>query len=445
MIMEKATNIKEIINVFSPMPLKEEEDLKKFRIDTIQYRTGNPKESPISDIFDTCTSPNMQSSCILMGHRGCGKSTELNHLLQIFKENGYTALSIDCTAESNILTIDYYDLMLLITESLLKIAEQKNISLNGNLIESVLNFFKETINETTKEEMDTTSSGIGLGFKIPILSDILNIFANIKNEYRYNTGKRETIKEIINQKSSVWLENITEISNHIINVLHFKKPVLIFEGLDKIEDEDRAFRIFSNNTLSKLNFPVIYTFPISLRYSSKFQDIVNIFGANIFTLPMIKITNKEDNTPYMDGINILKEIIYRRADESLFEAGAIDLLISKTGGTIRDVFNCIVLAARYARRGVNQLIILKEDIELALTELKSQLRTGLITSDYAKLWEIHLNKEDNKDENLMLNYLRRHFVLEYNGDGWCDVHPLILDFIKERLKARPELMNTNNE
>jgi len=444
--MEKATDIKDIIDVFSTMPLKDEEDLKRFRIDTIQYRTGNPKKSPISDIFAACTAPNMQSSCILMGHRGCGKSTELNHLLQIFKEEGYSALSIDCTAESNLLTIDYYDIMLLITESLLKIAEQKNISLHENLIESVLNFFKETINETTTEENDTTNSGIGAGFKIPILSDIINIFGTIKKEYRHNIGKRETIKEIINQKSSVWLENITEISNHIISALDFKKPVLIFEGLDKIEgDEDRTFRIFSNDTLSKLNFPIIYTFPISLRYSSKFQDIVNIFGANIFPLPMIKITNKEDNTPYIDGINILKEIIYRRADESLFETGAIDLLISKTGGTIRDVFTCLVLAARYARRGVNQSIILKEDIDLALTELKSQLRTGLYTSDYAKLWEIHLNKEDNKDENLMLNYLRRHLVLEYNGDGWCDVHPLILDFIKERLEARPELMNSNNE
>ena len=438
--MEKATKIKEIIDVFSTMPLKEEEDLNKFRIDTIQYRTGNPKKSPISDIFESCTSPNMQSSCILMGHRGCGKSTELNYLLQIFKEEGYTALSIDCTIESDLLNIDYHDIMLLITESLLKIAEQKYISLNENLMESVLNFFKETINETTKDESDTTSSGIGLGVKIPILSDILDIFANIKKEYRHNIGKRETIKEIINQKSSVWLENITEISSHIISALGFKKPILIFEGLDKLENEDdRAFRIFSNSTLSKLNFPVIYTFPISLRYSSKFQDIVNIFGANIFTLPMIKITNKEDNTPYIDGINILKEIIYKRADESLFEDGATDLLIRKTGGTIRDVFTCIVLAARYARRG-DQSIILKEDIELSLMELKTQLKTPLITGDYAKLWEIHLNKEDNEDKSLMLNYLRHHFVLEYNGYGWCDVHPLILDFIKERLKARPKLM-----
>ena len=138
---------------------------------------------------------------------------------------------------------------------------------------------------------------------------------------------------------------------------------------------------------------------------------------------------------YATRINILKEIVYKRADESLFEEGAIDLLVRKTGGSIRDIFTSIILAARYADN-VNQSTILKKDIELALTELTSQLRLPLNTSDYANLWKIHEDKQDIENNNLMLIYLRARVVLEYNGDNWCDLHPLITDFIEELKQDR---------
>jgi energy-coupling factor transporter ATP-binding protein EcfA2 len=435
--MEKAVQIDDLIKVFSPMPLKTKEELDEFRIDTIEFRMGNEKKSPIDNLFKTCTS--MQNSCILMGHRGCGKSTELNYLSKKLENSGYTAFSIDTATECDLFNIDYFDIMLIVTEGLLKIAEQKNILLSSNLIESILDFFNETVIETINDEEKRQTYGIGAGINIPVISNILGIFANFKDQYKYNTGKRETIKEVVNKKSSLWLKDITEISDTIVSKLNYNKPILILEGLDKLEHEERAFNIFTNASLSKLNFPIIYTFPISLRYSPKFQDVVNIYGANIFTLPMVKITNQDD-TPYHDGRNILKEIISKRANESLFEEGAIDLLVSKTGGSIRDIFNCIISAAHCARNApTNQTTVLKEDIELALTDLKTQLRIVLVTSDYAKLWEIHLNKQDIGEKELMLNYLRGRVVLEYNGESWCDVHPLVLDFVKERLKARPEL------
>jgi energy-coupling factor transporter ATP-binding protein EcfA2 len=246
--MEKATKIDDLIKVFSPMPLKTKEELDEFRIDTIEYRTGNIENSPIKNIFETCTF--MQSSCILMGHRGCGKSTELNYLSKELEESGYTALSIDTAAESNLLEIDYFDIMLLITEGLLKIAEQKNIPLHESSITSVLNFFKETVTEISIEEEDKKTSGMGVGINIPLVSNVLSIFGNIKKEYKFNTGKRKTIKEVVNRKSSLWLEYITDISNNIIHGLNLKSPVLILEGLDKLEQrEDNAFNIFTNRCL----------------------------------------------------------------------------------------------------------------------------------------------------------------------------------------------------
>jgi hypothetical protein len=149
---------------------------------------------------------------------------------------------------------------------------------------------------------------------------------------------------------------------------------------------------------------------------------------------MIK-THGKDNNDYTEGINKIKEIIYKRADESLFEDEAITLLIKKTGGILRDVFASINSAAfRAYKRDSN--MVEQEDIERALIELKSNYRRTIIVDDYEILLRIYQTKEDIDNTDTMLEYLQSQVVLEYNGEHWFDVHPLVFDFIDERIKAR---------
>ena len=74
-MVEKATNVAGMINAFSPRELSGD-DLNRYYYDkTMPVRTGSPVRSPINDIFEACHDPSLHNKFLLLGHRGCGKST----------------------------------------------------------------------------------------------------------------------------------------------------------------------------------------------------------------------------------------------------------------------------------------------------------------------------------------------------------------------------------
>lgn len=52
--MKYANQVSEIINAFSPEPLKIGDMDKFYCGDTMEFRTGDKYSSPIEDIFDIC-------------------------------------------------------------------------------------------------------------------------------------------------------------------------------------------------------------------------------------------------------------------------------------------------------------------------------------------------------------------------------------------------------
>ena len=418
--MEKATKIKELLNVVFSDPLEGESLI--FYVNTLKIRSSDVV-SQIGKLKDDCMFPNSNTnSHLLLGHRGCGKSTELNELIRDLELKNYPVHKIKCIEEIDIHNIDRNDILFLISDSLIKIAKKTNANIPNALSERIYDFFnkKEIIKEKTKE-------------KEVSVGGLLSLFVSLKGDIKYGTSKREIIREEIQNGISDWLSNIKELKDIIYNKEQ-KLPILIFEDIDKISKPTEAITIFNNSIFANLQFPVVFTFPISVAFSSEFMPLKNQYTVHF--LPMIK-THTKNNQDFVEGINIIKEIIYTRAEKNLFEDKAVTLLITKTGGCLRDVFECINKAAfrSYVR---NSDIVEKEDIERSLLELKSDYTRMLVVDDYKKLYEIYQTKRDieDKDTSKMLDYLKSQVVLEYNGEGWFDVHPLVYDFVDERIKAR---------
>jgi hypothetical protein len=437
--MEKATRIEDIIQAFDKLPLNNKEDLEKFYCETIEVRMGENRPSPIDDLFNACKTTKGKNAHLLMGHRGCGKSTELNNLKFRFEEEGLPVTIIDCNLETNLFTVNHFDILYLIFLSLLKITEENDISLDLKWVVSTLQYFKSDISEVIIEEQKINDV-IDAGANIPdFLKKILPFFIDIKTDLQLNTSNSIEVRTKIEREAGKCLNYINELKDKIVLKLK-KNPIIIFEDLDKVIPETRALDIFSYYVLGQMQFPVIYTFPISLSYTERFTDLEGIY--NFLTLPMIKVKNREDNSICEKGINTIKKIVEKRAEISLFQEDALKYLILKTGGLLRDVFSCVMLAAKCAiHRNIFADKIEQIDVEIALTDLKSMMTRRLETKNYEPLLKIHNSKSEIDDRSAMLKFFQAHLVLEYNGARWCDVHPLILDFIKERLDARPELMN----
>jgi len=424
--MEKATQIKAIIQVFDKRALKEKKDIDKFYHDTIKERMGN-NDSPIDDLFEICTTADNQSVPLLMGHRGCGKSTELNKLKLRFEEEGFPVVIIDCNLETDLFNVNHFDILYLLFFSLLNIAEKNNISLDSKWVVEALQYFKSDISDVIIDDKNIKDV-IGAGINIPdFLKKILPFFVDIKTELQYNFSNSTVIKTKIERETKKCLGFINELRDRILFKLG-KKPIIIFEDLDKIIPAERALDIFSYYVLGQMQFPVIYTFPISLSYTERFVDLEGIY--EFLPLPMIKVKNREDNSICIAGVESLKEIVFKRAEKKLFDENALQELIVKTGGSIRDLFLCIIQSAKQARNRGSEKIE-QQDVTIALNGLKADMTRRLESKDenYEKLLSIHKNKTKIEDRESMLKFLRAHLVLEYNSERWCDVHPLILDFI----------------
>ncbi|MCL1808679.1 MAG: hypothetical protein FWG42_02805 [Clostridiales bacterium] len=334
--MERAETLDTILQSFARDQLKEDV-LPMFYYDkTMAVRIGK-RNSPMDALFRYCTVPLTKNAHLLLGHSSCGKSTELHKLKQRLEDAGHPVWMVNANLDMDLFQANCWDVMLNITEGLFKIADGYSIEIPEKTREAVLDYLKsdkETIEEKGKSRSIDVSAGIGA--KTPSLQNVLQAFASLKGELKASIATRVSVKEKMERRASEWLSYIIEIADCISNSGNKKQPVLIFVNMDKIQPPDKAFDIFCYSVLAQMPFPIIYTFPISLFYDSRFAAIMDLYEHHL--LPMIKVSNI-DMSENADGINAIREIVKLRADLKLFDSDALNLLISKTGGVLRHLFN----------------------------------------------------------------------------------------------------------
>lgn len=429
--MKYAENITEIINAFSPSPLKAGEMDEFYCDETMEYRMSDKYSSPIEDIIDLCQIPTDRNAFLLLGHKGCGKSTELNQMSKKLEDIGYQVKTISCSVDLDLFNIVHSDLFILLGEALLNIAMNINLEINKETLKKIESFWADVAVIQVESEMANLSIESGVTVEMPaILKNIFNIYAKMKADLKYNEETRKEYRQKITIRSSEWLMLLKNIADQITDKLDGKQPIIIFEDLDKLNPDD-AWKIFYNYAalLSGVSFPVIYTFPIALSYDPKFSALEGYFVAK--TLPMIKIQTI-DGDEYVDGVNVVKEIVKKRVRLELFEENVLDDLIQYTGGSLRDLFLAINISATRAVRRKSDTIAM-DDIDRALEDLKTSLTRKIERDDYEFLKNIYYgNKELIENKQMLLKMLQASVVLEYNGKRWHNVHPLVVKFLKEQ-------------
>jgi hypothetical protein len=336
---------------------------------------------------------------------------------------------------------DHWDIMLLITNGLCRIAKDNNINIPQKVQDDVYNFLlQEKIIESEQERSAGMGSEAGVNAGLPLIGDIFGAFTRIKGDMKYNEVTKNRVSETISKRHSEWMGYTKLIADLIKKHCCGKEPVLIFESLDKFDmnnQSGRIFEIFRYSPLSAMPFPIIYTFPISQYYAPQFADLDSFYRARTF--PMLKVINI-DGSRYDEGIDSVRAIVAERIAEgfTLFsdetdENGddILTMMIVKTGGLLRQLFECIINAAMISRRGGNSQIGL-DVASHVLIKIQSDLTSKLEGDDYKKLAQIYEDeklREKIEDKHFLLNMLRARTIVEYNGKRWHDVHPLVADFL----------------
>ena len=430
--MKFAEKVIDIPNAFAPNPLIGEELPHYYCEETMRVRTGDDYMSPIEDIYDACRWPTERNAFLLLGHKGCGKSTELNHMSARLREDGYQVFTIGCGVDLDLNNPLYADLLILMGEALLKIAERTGCVLDADTVQTVREFWTADLEKcTTVTDGAAIQLEGGASAETPgPIASLLKIFVKIKADLKFNEENRTIYREKVAKRAGEWIWALKNVADKITEKLDGKQPIIIFEDLDKLNPED-AWKVFYHyaKTLTGVPIPVVYTFPIALSYDPRFSAFDGFFVPK--TLPMIKLENI-DGTRYDAGYDMILEIIEKRTHKELFAENVLEDLIAKTGGSLRDLFFAINTAAQRAVRRKSG-VIESEDADKALEQLKTSLTRRIEQRHYAFLADIFKgNRERIEDREMLLEMLQANTVLEYNGRRWHNVHPLVVQFLKDQ-------------
>jgi hypothetical protein len=393
---------------------------------------------------------------VLMGHAGAGKSTELTRLTREPEiVDGFRIIRFGLATSLDPGHFQPFDVLLLMIHELVqRTALPKEAGGAGGYpskesLAKLEGWFVQTEVTSLVESSGslTADSGIGLDEK-SMWANFLGIFGKVAGEMRYSgSRKTQTVSRSLSR-----LDDLTQAANQILdecNALLRKASghewLFIGEEFDKPEVAPRAtedFFITYSNVLRDLRAHFIFTLPVSIGYSDR-QDRLPIQPELILCLPDIMVFNR-DHGPHVEGHTALKELLDARIRPALFDEGIQEYLVTASGGNLRDLFGIVLTAADRADEQGSDKIQMAH-ARFAVRDLRTryarklgdslyELQTGIKQPPYEEKAACLVDLYEGKPEAqvpspALYALLRARAVLEFNGERWFGVHPLVVDIL----------------
>jgi hypothetical protein len=382
---------------------------------------------------------------LFSGHRGCGKSTELIRLQKDLEEReDFIVLNFSILHELDIVNINYIELFIVTMEKLFDfVKNEQRVAIEQAYLDNIKEWMQSVeIKEINQSYIGADLEGnIKTGINIPFLAEF---FARFRASAKSSASMEKTLVTRVEPRIS----ELISLCNQLINQIKKRLPnvnkkglVIIMEDMDKM-DLEKGENIFflHSSQLSQLNCHCIFTFPIPLLYNIKLKAIVSNYNGD-FVLPMIKVAEK-DGQDCAEGIAVVRDIVGQRMDLKLFEnEDILRKMIRMSGGYLWDLFHMVIAAADSAL-DFERTVIREEDYVSAFRSLKAEYeRTiaenkdrGITVDDYFKELCACMNNVSKKINftDIMLDLVNNQTILNYNGENWHDVHPVVKEILTER-------------
>ena len=324
-----------MINSFNAKPLNED-NIETFYVNTTEARDCNPS-AKLKLLFRN--NPTDNRKILFVGHTGSGKSTELNRVA-LSLESDYIVSQFSIDSFVDYASISYIDVLFVILEELLQTVKLYNYDVDESTLEDIVNYWNDECKITSSTETETKISTSAEG-KLAFLN-MLSV--KINSFLQAGCKSRDEIKRTIEPSIPQLVKYMNNLIHDVKRVVGDKKLLMIIDNLDKLDlKATKELFVDHSKMITSLDMNIIYTFPIFMFYSRDFMHISPYFD-DCFLLSMVKV-KKPTGEPNKIGEDVLKEIVGKRADLSLFEKNVLNFAIEKSGGCIRTLMNFIRGAA----------------------------------------------------------------------------------------------------
>ncbi len=372
--------------------------------------------NPASGVF----MPPANVHLLLFGHVGSGKTTELRqYASQLNETKKYYVVEVDVMSKLDRNNLQYSETMLAMAERLAEQLTSDGYTVTEAALQPVIDWFSQV--EHRKEESNELSASISgevsLQAGLPGLFKLLSkITSTAKTGSNRKTAWREEVRNRFSQLADAFNLLLREAELALKQQGRAGRIVFLLDGTDKMRSEDtERFFVQDAEQLLAIETFVIYTAPLYLKYQGnlvgKLQDIV---------LPMIKLQER-NNSDCALGLSVMRELLIRRVDPSLFtEEAVITELVKKSGGHPREMLRLLQLCCEFADERIGM-----DDLKKATYQLASDYRRFLTAEDYQLLVQIDAESRHEGTSAQIQNLLYKLALMEYNDGSWRRSHPVV--------------------
>ena len=325
-------------------------------------------------------------------------------------------------------SMTYIDFIFAIMSQIVKFVDnRKDMSFLNEDIDALYRYWQE---EKIIEDTEYGTDEIKTEFSAK-LSFLKRIVLEGGGILKTGSESKIIIRNKIEPKVGYLIQLINQLIVKINDKLDGRQLIIIIEDLDKLSMEvaNELFIKYRKVILS-INARMILTFPIFMAYDSQY----NMIKEDVDMCQMLSIikVKKQDKEPFKEGIKKLKEIVYKRANEDLIIKDALEFAVIKSGGAIRDLFQLLRDAA-YEALVDSRKVVEVVDVKKAYIKMKSEYERLIRTeNDVDKLKLIYHDPRPLTTDETVMSLLLRGLIIEYNGERWCGIHPVVEDFLREK-------------
>ncbi|MEH2067381.1 MAG: ATP-binding protein [Nostoc sp.] len=391
--------------------------------------------------------PNEATCTLFTGHIGCGKSTELLRLQAELEKLGFHVVYFESSEDLEMTDVDIADVLLAIarrvSQSLDKITLAEPTRFN-DLLEGA---WKVLNSEVTGAKVKLGGVDVGVTSDKEKLSLAFGI-GEITTKMKSDPSLRAKLNQYLAPQKTNLLEAINrELLEPAIAKLKQQGKqglVVIVDNLDRIDNRVKAWGrpqqeylfVDQGEFLTKLNCHLIYTMPLSLKFSNDYGMLTQRFPEDPKVLPMVPV-QWPDGSVHEQGMALMKQMVLARAfpdlqpDERLNKIteifdniATLDRLCRLSGGHVRDLLRLLNTWIMEEMA----LPLTRDTLDQVVRARRNEMMMPISNEEWQLLRHVKQNKKVSDDQGYQ-KLIRSRFVFEYrdSGESWFDVNPILAE------------------
>lgn len=375
----------------------------------------------------------------IAGHRGVGKTSELNRLKHALENPPAEAeaapmkvVMFDVSRTLDLNDLDFPDLLVFLAGQIIE-------QLGGDRLpgftprNEYLKRVWDNLKQLLSSEVELTGAEVDTGF------------VTLATEIRNRPDARTKLRQEIEKQTTVLIEAVNDLlatARGAAAKAGFSGLVVLIDGLDKVElrtvrdgrtDTHERLFIERGAQMRSIEALMVLTVPISLVYSPRFTQQEQATGARSVSVPMIRLHGFDatEVDPQGLGMRTMRQILKKRCehagvdmDEAFDHVSTAERLCEMSGGHPRHLLSFVQSACSE----LDALPITRAAADEAIVKAARGIEQKLDEKQWEALAQFNAPRRDLEKDELHRELLFLLHIYEYaNHELWYEVNPILRD------------------